>query len=227
MKQLKYLLILACVACMFSSCAKDSTEQMALPDGMLAIQLSLPDSKTVDTRAITDQAQESVISNVTLLFYSGNILVNKLSSDGNSVLIEPSRIVFRVNELDYTKPYYVIVLANVPGSILPVVGSDMSSLYEIYSEISGKLLLGAGFTMWGVIGNHNFSTNPIASVSLVRQAVKFRVKVKIDDRFINKYKITAIHNEMVLSVNNLPNRSFIYGFPNATRFKNLNASLMS
>ncbi|MEG1635777.1 MAG: hypothetical protein RR388_09125, partial [Rikenellaceae bacterium] len=45
--------------------------------------------------------------------------------------------------------------------------------------------------------------------------------------FINKYKITAIHNEMVLSVNNLPNRSFIYGFPNATRFKNLNASLMS
>ncbi|MEG0648051.1 MAG: hypothetical protein RR471_12910, partial [Bacteroides sp.] len=67
------------------------------------------------------------------------------------------------------------------------------------------------------------------TVNLVRQAVKFRVKLKFSPIFLAAYPDVTINTpdlvaEMNLRCYNLPNASFIYGTPDATRFNTLAAA---
>ncbi|MEG1608104.1 MAG: fimbrial protein, partial [Mucinivorans sp.] len=233
MIQFKNIFILVCAVFMFSSCAKEPIDQGEHSDDVLSIHLSLPDGPTVSaTRALTVEQQESVINTITILFYSAidNTLVKILTQADRGVSLSTTDIKFSSQLLDCTKLYNVVVLANLPASVigLPALGSSFTELDKAYSTLTDRLsITDAGLIMSGLISNQRFNITPITTVNLVRQAVKFRVKLKFSKEFLDAYSSRVEINtaeraqEMSLRANNMPNASFIYGIPNATRFNTL------
>lgn len=228
MKTINNILIYGAVAAMslLGSCTKEPSTDGELSGEAIYINLSSEDD--TQTRAQLQTDNEKRITSAYIFFYgtvdgtNKDKLVKGVSTSDDGVSTDGSKVVVPASIIDIKQAYKIVVVANggVAFNVNDIVdNSDISLLNDklttITTQIQTPTVTSNELLMSGTIDSHTFSQNPVATVNLVRQAVKLNVKVTMSKTFTDNYPDAKFGTGIdgvdapELLVLNVPNDSYV------------------
>ncbi|MEG2494715.1 MAG: hypothetical protein RSB32_03310 [Mucinivorans sp.] len=232
MKRITNILILIAVLLALAGCTKEIKGVDPL-SGAVTISLSMPEADTQNNSRATDiEIAETKISDVKVLFYTGSpatlASIATPGVGGVEVNTEKTLVTIPKGFVNLNTPYKIVVLANVEGKTLTAFNPTDKQAYSELNQAYSTSPAASPFTMSGETAtDHIFSQQNIARVSLKRQAVKFDVTVLFDASFLTAYANKLYFKDVTLTANNLPDRSWVFGDPDAARFNTLSSMKLS
>lgn len=195
-----------------------------LPEGVVCIDLMVDNIRTL-SRANAGTPDERAIDGVHLFFYSEDKLAALFSTETAGVSFVNNRITLPIGAIDPTKVYNIFVVANWKSfnSAEFPFGSDRSLLTSTLIDDPTQIVPHDNplrLHMSGEILSHRFKDSPLVEINLIRQAVRFDIKVVLGREFSSLYdkvyQFGGNAGDVQVGLSGVPFTSFLIQQPKPT-----------